>query len=91
MENTEPKPRNIFELINMNVVDMSKDLVLLHEKIDKVECVMQAIYDALYPQELPNADGEVLEEDEVISDHDKSKHYDKQDSIGCDYSCTRSR
>jgi hypothetical protein len=70
MENTEPKPRNIFELINMNVVDMSKDLVLLHEKIDKVECVMQAIYDALYPQELPNADGEVLEESEVISDHD---------------------
>lgn len=70
MENTEPKPRNIFELINMNVVYMSKDLVLLHEKIDKVECVMQAIYDALYPQELPNADGEVLEESEVISDHD---------------------
>jgi hypothetical protein len=70
MENTEHKPRNIFELINMNVVDMSKDLVLLHKKIDKVECVMQAIYDALYPQELPNADGEVLEESEVISDHD---------------------
>jgi hypothetical protein len=70
MENTEPKPRNIFELINMNVVDMSKDLVLLHEKIDKIECVMQGIYDALYPQELPNADGEVLEESEVISDHD---------------------
>lgn len=70
MENTEPKPRNIFELINMNVVDMSKDLVLLHEKIDKIECVMQAIYNALYPQELPNADGEVLEESEVISDHD---------------------
>jgi hypothetical protein len=70
MENTEPKPRNIFELINMNVVDMSKDLVLLHDKIDKIECVMQAIYDALYPQELPNADGEVLEESEVISDHD---------------------
>jgi hypothetical protein len=70
MGNTEPKPRNIFELINVNVVDMSKDLVLLHEKIDKVECLMQAIYDALYPQELPNADGEVLEESEVISDHD---------------------
>jgi hypothetical protein len=49
---------------------MSKDLVLLHEKIDKIECVMQSIYDALYPQELPNADGEVLEESEVISDHD---------------------
>jgi hypothetical protein len=70
MEHVEPKPRNIFELININVVDMSKDLVLLHEKIDKIECVMQAIYDALYPQELPNADGEVLEESEVISDHD---------------------
>lgn len=70
MGNTEPKPRNIFELINVNVVDMSKDLVLMHEKIDKLECMMQAIYDALYPQELPNADGEVLEESEVISDHD---------------------
>lgn len=69
MGNTEPKPRNIFELINVNVVDMSKDLVLMHEKIDKLECMMQSIYDALY-QELPNADGEVLEEHEVISDHD---------------------
>ena len=66
----EAKPKNIFELINVNVVGMSEDLVLMHEKIDKLECMMQAIYDALYPQELPNADGEALEANEVVSDHD---------------------
>ena len=71
---------NIFEIINSNIVALSEDLLILHRKVDemyavlypqdKIECVMQAIYDALYPQELPNADGEVLEESEVISDHD---------------------
>ena len=41
------QPRNIFELINQNIVDMSQDVVLLAEKVD-------AIYNALYPVSVPN-------------------------------------
>lgn len=52
------KPRNIFEQIlfgvkatNDNVVALSEDLALVHQKID-------AIYAALYPPtQEPNADG----------------------------------
>lgn len=52
------KPRNIFEQIlfgvkttNDNVVALSEDLALVHQKID-------AIYNALYPPtQEPNADG----------------------------------
>lgn len=36
------QPKNIFEVINLNIVDLSKDIVILGEKIN-------AIYDALYP------------------------------------------
>jgi hypothetical protein len=36
------QPKNIFEVINLNIVDLSKDIVILAEKIN-------AIYDALYP------------------------------------------
>lgn len=46
--NKVSSPRNIFELINQNVVDLSKDVVILFEKVD-------AIYKALYP-ELPEPD-----------------------------------
>lgn len=52
------KPRNIFEQIlfgvkttNDNVVTLSEDLALVHQKID-------AIYSALYPStQEPTADG----------------------------------
>ena len=53
------QPRNIFELINQNIVDMSQDMVLLAEKVD-------AIYNALYPVCVPNIPGP--EEKKVVGD-----------------------
>lgn len=35
-------PRNIFEVINQNIVDLSQDMVVMFQKVD-------AIYSALYP------------------------------------------
>lgn len=64
------EPKNIFELINVNVVDMSKDLVVIHDQIHEMRQQINAIYRALYPQELPNADGEVLEDNQVVSKTD---------------------
>ena len=64
------EPKNIFELINVNVVDMSKDLVLVHTELQEMKQQINAIYSALYPQELPNADGEVLEDSQVVSKTD---------------------
>lgn len=64
------EPKNIFELINVNVVDMSKDLVLVHNELQEMKQEINAIYRALYPQELPNADGEVLEDSQVVSKTD---------------------
>jgi hypothetical protein len=64
------EPKNLFELINMNVVDMSKDLVVIHDQIQEMRQQINAIYSALYPQELPNADGKVLEDSQVVSETD---------------------
>ena len=64
------EPKNIFELINVNVVDMSKDLVLVHKEVQEMKQQINAIYCALYPQELPNAGGEVLEDSQVASETD---------------------
>ena len=64
------EPKNIFELINVNVVDMSKDLVVIHDQIQEMRQQINAIYCALYPQELPNAGGEVLEDSQVVSKTD---------------------
>lgn len=64
------EPKNIFELINMNVVDMSKDLVVIHDQIQEMRQQINAIYRALYPQELPNAGGEVLEDSQIVSETD---------------------
>jgi hypothetical protein len=64
------EPKNIFELINVNIVDMSKDLVLVHNELQEMKQEINAIYRALYPQELPNADGEVLEDSQVVSKTD---------------------
>lgn len=45
------QPKNIFELINQNIVDLSKDVVTMYEKVD-------AVYKALYPDTSePNASG----------------------------------
>ena len=51
---------NIFDIINSNIVALSEDLNLMHKKIDEIHAV-------LYPQELPNATGETLEEEEKVS------------------------
>lgn len=51
---------NIFEIINSNIVGLSEDLCLMHKKIDEIHAV-------LCPQELPNATGETLEEEEKVS------------------------
>lgn len=37
------EPRNIFELINQNIVDLSKDVVDLYAKVEE-------IHNALFPQ-----------------------------------------
>lgn len=58
-QNNRTQPRNIFEAINMNIVDMSQDLVALHQKVD-------AIYNVLFPAQInsiaepdaPGADAE---------------------------------
>lgn len=51
---------NIFEIINSNIVGLSEDMNLMHKKIDEIHAV-------LYPQELPNATGETIVEEEQIS------------------------
>lgn len=60
----QPQPRNLFELINMNVVDMSKDLVSLYDRVSAMEEKINMIYLALYPpMEEPNATGDVPTEE----------------------------
>lgn len=52
------QPKNIFEVINQNIVDMSKDVVSMYDKIDSMENKIDAIYNALYPKiSEPNASG----------------------------------
>ena len=36
MENNRPQPRNVFEVINANIVALSEDLNLMHKKIDDI-------------------------------------------------------
>lgn len=51
-DNKQPQPRNIFDCINQNIVDLSKDVVTLYDMLEK-------IYAALYPQPIsePNVPG----------------------------------
>lgn len=45
------KPRNIFEVINQNIVDLSQDMVLIYSRVE-------AIYKAMHPDTSePNAIG----------------------------------
>lgn len=51
MAQEQTKPRNIFEAINQNIVDLSQDIVLIYSRVE-------AIYKALYPDTSePNAIG----------------------------------
>jgi len=45
------QPRNIFEVINQNIVDMSQDMVAMYQKVD-------LIFNALYPS-IQNAEPDV--------------------------------
>lgn len=52
-DNKQPqRPRNIFEAINQNIVDLSQDVVLLFEKVNEIHA-------ALYPPQLPIAEPDV--------------------------------
>ena len=64
-----PQPRNIFELINQNVVDLSQDVVQLYKRVDAIDAKITAIYDALYPptENVPNADGAIEEVSETTN------------------------
>ena len=47
------QPKNIFELINQNVVDLSQDVVALYRMMQTTAAKVDAIYTALYPS-FPN-------------------------------------
>lgn len=52
-DNKQPQqPRNIFEVINQNIVDLSQDVVLLFKKVDEIHA-------ALYPPMQPIAEPDV--------------------------------
>ena len=50
----QQQPRNIFELINMNIVDMSQDIVSLAAMVQDINAKVNAIYAALYPSGQPS-------------------------------------
>lgn len=60
---TNQQPRTIFDAINANIVGMSEDMNLMHQKVDEVKGKIDMLYAALFPaqeteQEKPNATGE---------------------------------
>ena len=59
------QPRTIFDAINANIVGMSEDMNLMHQKVDEVKGKIDMLYAALFPaqeteQEKPNATGDTL-------------------------------
>lgn len=55
MQQSKQQPRNIFELINMNIVDMSQDIVSMAGMIQDIYGKVNALYGAFYPPEAPSA------------------------------------
>jgi hypothetical protein len=49
MEQQTPRPRNIFDLINLNVYEMSQDLCALALRLEQMESTLNDIRSALYP------------------------------------------
>jgi hypothetical protein len=49
MEQQTPRPRNIFDLINLNVYEMSQDLCALALRLEQMESTLNDIRTALYP------------------------------------------
>jgi hypothetical protein len=64
MEHNTPTPRNIFELINLNVVDMSRDFVVMAQKLDTLTYKIDSIVSALYPPTFDAPKTEDADEDE---------------------------
>jgi hypothetical protein len=50
METQTPRPRNIFDLINLNVYEMSQDLCAVALRLEQMEATLKDIRTALYPQ-----------------------------------------
>ena len=40
LNNTQQQPRNVFEVINANIVALSEDLNILHAKIDEIHAAL---------------------------------------------------
>lgn len=53
------RPRNIFEAINQNIVELSQDLVELYKKVDEIHA---ALYPPMPPIAEPNVPGAETEE-----------------------------
>jgi hypothetical protein len=39
-ETKRPQPRNIFEVINLNIIDLSQDMALLYKEIHEIHSVL---------------------------------------------------
>jgi hypothetical protein len=61
------QPRNILDVINFNIVETSKDIVLMCEKMHELEKKIDALYSVFYRQEEPKATGEAPDEEEISS------------------------
>lgn len=57
MENNKPQPRNVFEVINANIVALSEDLNIMHKKIDDIHAVL---YQTGEEHLLPNSGGDTV-------------------------------
>lgn len=57
MEANRPQPRNVFEVINANIVDLSEDLNLMHKKIDEIHAIL---YTRVEEHPLPNSGGDTV-------------------------------
>lgn len=57
MENNKPQPRNVFEVINANIVALSEDLNLMHKKIDDIHAIL---YQTCEEHPLPKSGGDTV-------------------------------
>jgi hypothetical protein len=39
-ENKQPQPRNIFEVINLNIIDISKDIAVIFKEIHEIHEIL---------------------------------------------------
>lgn len=60
----EKQSRTIFDCINENIVSMSEDMNIMHQKVDKLTEMVSMLYTSLMrvQEEEPNAAGETSKE-----------------------------